>query len=299
VRSVFELASGFKLSHELTQLPETNSLTPKSYSIDVSMFTGSEPESFAQSVLAAFHGVSVAWTKKSDPPAVRFVVPAANLVSVIGALATHGDVEFVEMGHELRRDNDNSVWISQSYDTFSGPDEAAASDPKTSPNVTVQTVVPSDTTHPIIPNPNHRKIWAINAHGGVYPLPTGPVPPSNCVRHGTHTSGSIAGDCRINLPSLVVTPSCPQPPCYGHDTGDGMAPLGKLLLELGQPLNGGAVSDLLAQQWVAGARLSSFSWSMTSTDIDMPCSIPISPSSPRQVTPHGSAGSRATITTPP
>ncbi len=80
--------------------------------------------------------------------------------------------------------------------------------------------------------------------------------------HGTHVSGSVLGDNYANLSS---------PSVHGHDSGDGMAPNAKLIMQdvgdSGGGLSGlaGDLTNMFQQAYDAGARIHSDSWGNTSS----------------------------------
>jgi hypothetical protein len=76
--------------------------------------------------------------------------------------------------------------------------------------------------------------------------------------HGTHTSGTLAGDNFANLASAGN---------FGHDTGDGMAPMAKIYFQdVGNDATGcltglsNDYGDIFEQAFRAGARIHSDSW---------------------------------------
>ena len=80
--------------------------------------------------------------------------------------------------------------------------------------------------------------------------------------HGTHTSGTIAGDAAGTFSSVTYTPSTPT--SSGHDGADGMAPNAQLLFQdIGTAGGCLSITDLpgtLQQAYSGGARIHSASW---------------------------------------
>lgn len=264
-------------------------------SVDVLLFPGESPEVIA-TALGARDGVDIEYVKRSEPPRITARLRPEAVRGVLGALARDRTVQFVSRRRPLELHNDQAVWIGQSYDRTNGPGEALAADPKpytlaatlwnhglrgegqiiavadtglesdlcffSDPGnpVTIQNVIPPA---PLALDPMHRKILAYNA-----PLAGAPLF-DDSFRHGTHVTGSAAGD---DLSNLAGGGSA------GHDTGDGMAPKARVVF---QDISGSqnsacntsivvlSVQDLLEQEYLAGARISNNSWGSSAQGFDL------------------------------
>jgi hypothetical protein len=88
--------------------------------------------------------------------------------------------------------------------------------------------------------------------------------------HGTHTSGTIAGDAGGTVNGVTYTASTPT--SSGHELADGMAPNAQLLFQdIGNDTTGClSITDLsgtLKQAYTAGARIHSASWGSASAGV--------------------------------
>ena len=246
-----------------------------------------------QRVLEALAGASAAASASGKDGAWRVVatVPAARLSATLSALASLPEVEGIEPARTFRLFNQDAVWVHQS---FVGPS------PQQTPIFSRglfgcgQILAVSDSAQdydscyfrdtvagapPIVscaaapcpaaaPSPTRRKdILYYNWSGG----PTGeedtcPASTTGSSGHGTHTSGSAAGD------------NAPYADCAGFTTpgrggGDGQAPGAKLVIqEMGDGLEylnerGGTVWNLTDVAFQSGARVQSFSWGGACYDV--------------------------------
>ena len=213
---------------------------------------------------------------------VEAIVPAARLASLVSRLAGMPEVESVEPVRELRLTNQDAVWVHQSFvgpspqqtplfdrgifgcgqtvavsDSGQDYDLCFFRDPNGPPPISLCAAAPCS---PATTNPGRRKdIIYYNWSGG----PTGDDDfcPGlfGASGHGTHTSGSAAGD------------GTPFADCSGFTTpgrngGDGQAPGAKLVIEeMGDGLEylnnrGGTVWNLADVAYKSGARIHSNSW---------------------------------------
>ena len=213
---------------------------------------------------------------------VEASVPAARLASLVSRLAGMPEVESVEPIRELRLTNQDAVWVHQSFvgpspqqtpifdrgifgcgqtvavsDSGQDYDLCFFRDPNGPPPISLCAAAPCS---PATTNPGRRKdIIYYNWSGG----PTGDDDfcPGlfGASGHGTHTSGSAAGD------------GTPFADCSGFTTpgrngGDGQAPGAKLVIEeMGDGLEylnnrGGTVWNLADVAYKSGARIHSNSW---------------------------------------
>jgi hypothetical protein len=232
-------------------------------------------------VVAAPSGKDGAWRLTAS-------VPADRLARVLARLAALPEVEAIETGRRFRPLNQDAVWVHQS---FVGP----------SPQLTPvfdrgifgcgQVVGIADTGQDYdlcyfrdavngpppfascalapcpaaAPAPGRRKdILYYNWSG----TPTGdddtcPALITGASGHGTHTSGSIAGDSPGNASNYADCAGFTTP---GRDGGDGLAPGAKLVIqEMGdgfEYLNdrGGTLWNLADVAYRSGARIHSDSW---------------------------------------
>ncbi len=295
VRHVSPFGPGMNLRPGLRALLCGAPPAEASYRLDVSLFPVHEPDAVASALVRHFARVEIVHKKRGrtgDFARLTLDVPAAHLAAVVGALARL-PAAFVERAPRQRPYNDQSVWIVQSYDTVNGPLEAAATDPKPyTQSATIwsrgligtdQVVAVADTDiemdlcywddpgvavtpqqvtppGPIATDPSHRKVLAINA------TKPGNVGAHGTFRHGSHVAGSVAADDAANLSG---------PASAGHDTGDGMAPGAKIILEDVGPgrdadclgtIDVDSIEDLLVQERAAGAHISTNSWGGDSTE---------------------------------
>ncbi len=228
-------------------------------------------------VLATPSGKDAAWR-------VSARVPAGRLRQVLASLVSLPEVEAVEPARRLRLFNQDAVWVHQSFvgpspqqmpifdhglygcgqivgiadtgqdydlcyfqDTLNGPPPFAACSQAPCPAAT--------------PAPTRRKdILYYNWSG----TPTGDddTCPSILLAgsgHGTHTSGSIAGDA-------LGYADCAGFTTPGRNGGDGLAPGAKLVIqEMGDGLEylnnrGGTLWNLADVAYQSGARIHSDSW---------------------------------------
>jgi hypothetical protein len=255
--------------------------------LDVGVFAPEDPAALAAAAQERFEGIEVLFVRSAAPRRMVLRVPAGLVRTVVGALVRDPGISFVEVRERLEPNNDNIVWIGQSYDRTHGPAEALAPDPKTyalsgtlwargltgtgqivavadtglqhdmcffhDPQVPVvlQTVLPPA---PLVPQPSHRKLVAVNAA-----VPNA-FSADDSYRHGTHVAATVAGDSTANPANGSGA---------GHDHGDGVAPGARLVFEdLGSVRNSqcttglgiNSIGDLLAQEHGAGARIASNSF---------------------------------------
>ena len=248
-------------------------------------------------VVAALDGIPVASAPSGKDGAWRVVatVPSDRLAAVLSSVASLPEVEAVEAVRTFRPMNQDAVWVHQSFvgpspqqtpvfnqgifgcgeiaaiaDTAQDYDSCYFRDTVNGlPPVSTCSAAPCPAAAPA---PNRRKdILYYNWSGG----PAGEE--DNCAGtitgssgHGTHTSGSIAGD------------TSPYADCAGHTSpnrngGDGLAPGAKLVMqEMGDSFEylnelGGTLWNLTDVAFQNGARIHSNSWGGACYDIFGEC----------------------------
>ena len=250
--------------------------------IRVVLFSGES----ADRVLAALEGMSATSAPSGKDGAWRVTahLSAGRIASALSAAAALPEVEAIETAHRFRFLNQDAVWVHQSFvgpspqqtpvfdhgifgcgqivgiadsgqdydacffrDTVNGP-----------PPIVSCAAAPCP---PAAPAPGRRKDilyynWSGTPNGDD---DTCPATITGANGHGTHTSGSIAGD---NSPyANCTTFSTP-----GRNGGDGLAPGAKLVVqEMGDGLEylndrGGTLWNLTDVAFQNGARIHSDSW---------------------------------------
>jgi hypothetical protein len=231
--------------------------------------------------------VEVRYVRDGDAARMILGVPAGHLSPLVAALIRDPAVLYVDRRLPLELYNDDVVWIGQSYDRVNGPGEAEEPAPKpyalsatlwnrglTGAGQIVavadtgleygmcffddpgEAVAPQTVTPPgaLSVQPGHRKIVAVNGTSGNALLV------DDSFRHGTHVTGTVAGD---SLAHLAGGSSA------GHDHGDGMAPEARIVFEdvgavrsssCSTSIIVSSVGDLLDQEYGAGATIATNSW---------------------------------------
>ena len=228
-------------------------------------------------------------------------VPAARLRGLLARLAALPEVEAVEPKRAIRALNQDAVWVHQSFvgpspvstpifdrgifgcgqtvgiaDTGQDYDSCYFQRPGGAPRVASCAFAPC----PFVPsapgNQFHKDFFYYNWSG----TPTGDedfCPGLGTSGHGTHTSGSIAGDTGTDgVPATFA--DCAGFSSPGRTGGDGQAPGARLVVqEMGdgfEYLNdrGGSVWNLADVAFRTQARIHSNSWGGTCGDIFVGCS---------------------------
>lgn len=239
-----------------------------------------EPERRVLEILA---GSSPTASASGKDAAWRVIatVPAPRLAAVLSALAELPEVEAVEKAKTFRLMNQDAVWVHQSFvgpspqstplftrgifgcgqivgiaDSAQDHDSCYFRDTAGAPPVVTCALAPCPVAAPA---PTRRKdIIYYNWSG----TPTGEsdtCPGTASNGHGTHTSGSIAGDS----PPYV---DCAGFTTAGRNGGDGQAPGAKLVIqEMGDGLEylnekAGTLWNLADVAFANGARVHSNSW---------------------------------------
>ncbi len=284
VRWVGDYLPAYKIAPELLEKPSD----PKAeVQMDVELAPGADATDLGRRIRERSGGAAsvVAVHRQPHRYRMRVRVSAFAAAAAARAIADQPEVISVVPRPEPRLLNDNSVWVVQSYDTSNGPSEASAAEPRQYPlSATVwahgllgegQIVAVADS------GMNEMCFFEyldgdFPAAQSLTPPDTGTVDPSKKViayyvepgaaagdhssmsYHGTHVSGSVAGDNFANLASEASgTPN--------HDIGDGMAPGARIVMQdVGSSggLSGlsGDLTDMFEQAYGAGARIHTNSW---------------------------------------
>ncbi len=244
---------------------------------------GGEPERRVVEIVAGL-GAVAAPSGRDGAWRVTAAIPAARLAAMLSALASLPEVEAIEIARPVRSFNQDAVWVHQSF-VGPSPQETPIFDHglfgcgqivaiadiaqdydscyfrdavNGPPPVASCGLAPCPVAAPA---PSRRKdILYYNWSGG----PAGeedtcPATITGTSGHGTHTSGTLAGD------------AAPYADCAGFATpnrngGDGLAPGAKLVVEeMGdgfEYLNdlGGTLWNLTDVAYQSGARIHSNSW---------------------------------------
>ncbi len=249
-----------------------------------------EPASRAQSVLAGLKAVASP-SGRDGAWRIRAIVPADRLAAVLSRLAALPEVEAVEPVRTFRPLNQDAVWVHQSFvgpspqetpvfdrGIFGCGEVVALADTgqdydlcyfrdtvQGAPPISSCSFAPCPAANPA---PSRRKdILYYNWSG----TPTGdddtcPALITGASGHGTHTSGSIAGD---NVPYA----DCAGFTSPNRNGGDGQAPGAKLVVqEMGDGLEylndlGGTMWNLADVAYRNGARIHSNSWGGSCADL--------------------------------
>ncbi len=284
VRWVGEYRSEYKISRDLSNWSGDPKETVR---IDVELVPWADATVVGREVRRATGGrAAVAGVfRKPHRYRMRFVAHGVDVTQVARTLADRGDVIAVVRYLEPQLLNDNSVWVIQNYDVTNGPNEAGESVPRQYPqSATIwhhglmgegQVVAVADS--------GMSQMCFFEYSDGDFPTPQELTPPatgtidtskkviayyvepgaaaydhSSQSYHGTHVSGSVAGD---NYANLAVEAD----DTANHDTGDGMAPAAKIVMQdVGSSggLSGlsGDLTDMFDQAYEAGARVHTDSW---------------------------------------
>jgi len=261
--------------------PSRNNEIAKEFNI--LLFRNEDLDSFVKGLELAFPDVRIFLKQKGNRYSnVEVAISVRQVPEFIYAVANTEGVYWIEHRKKLRLLNDTSIQVIQNgpgggtpiWNNYalmgqgqvvavadSGLDDdmcffrhSSGSGAVTTQNVSMPNPVPIDNTQ--------RKVIAYNTapnSGQAYDHDA-------CSEHGTHVSGSVAGDNFATLPD--DTP--PPPYSGGHDSGDGMAPLAKIFFEdIGYvysyfycALNFPSLYDLLAQERSSATniRISTNSW---------------------------------------
>lgn len=257
--------------------------------LNIVLFRGEQPRALLSTVAAVSGDAEPSVLDQGAWPLLRIAVPRTRLASTLAALAALDEVQWIERFEYPQLKNANAVWPIQA-------NAAAGANPIGNAPIWAQdiigtgqivaiadsgldrnegwfnrynngsgvnnTITDAVTTTPPTPGAvfPDRKIYGYF----VMPGATGYDNNSTCSGgsptsfHGTHTSGTIAGDSG--------TASTPTEP--GYDTGDGMAPNAQLLFQdLGNDTSGCLAGvggkPMFEQAKAVGAYISSNSYGST------------------------------------
>jgi len=280
LRAIFPLPKWAKIDFEILK----NEKIDKIEGISVK---NKDISSIANYLLKKFNGIEFI-TKEYHHKKGRFVLKfdRKNLRNILDVISGFQDIISIIPWYEKIPLNDDSIWVGQSYDTtnkrnynlsatiwnhqITGTNQIIAVcdtgldsdmcyfryDSTPQSKTTYQTPIPPSTGTLDMT----KKVIAY------YLLPNAVAYDTNYYGfHGTHVSGTVLGDNFLNLST----------PTYGgHDTGDGMAPNSKLILQdagnsFGQLVSlVGDLSDIFQQAYNAGARIHNDSWGSPSNTYD-------------------------------
>jgi hypothetical protein len=278
LRAVVPVDARLKVDEQLASTVGANATAP----LRVVLAPG-EPAARVARILAPYAAVS---TPSGKDGAWRVVagVPAATLAEVLSALASLPEVEGVEAVRPVRPLNQDAVWVHQSFvgpspqqtpvfdrgifgcgqivavaDTAQDYDLCYFRDATNGPApVSICTGAPCPVASPALTR--RKDILYYNWSAG----PTGeedtcPASITGSSGHGTHVTGSVAGD-------TAPYADCTAFASPGRNGGDGQAPGAKLVVqELGDGLEylndlGGTMWNLADVAFQSGARIHSNSW---------------------------------------
>lgn len=286
VRWVGDYQPGYKLAPELAVgMPERFRFAEDQlWRISAEIFPDEDPVSVVEAVTARFVSDPRYNFETGGDRTVVFSVSTANLADLLSCLVNRNEVQWVEPRPLDKPLNDNSIWMCQSGDTVG----------KTTP-IFAKGILGQGQTVAVADSGLDKDHCAfINAAGGPVIASQAAVPPAvlttdgtqrkliaynvlqgatdgdsaNHEWHGTHVSGSVGGDDYHH----EAAPGNP-----GHDSGDGMAPLAKLILEDGGNSTDQYLHfpwpfyDMWSQEQASGANIASNSWGSDSNDYNIAC----------------------------
>jgi len=277
VRWIGDYQSGFRVAPALAAELRTRfaGAADDTHRFSVDFFPGGDLAGGIESLVNRFVSDRRFNFAQSGRNTVVFEMSRDILPAFVEHVLSLNDVRWVERRELDRPLNDNSYWMGQSGDTagkttpifdhgilgqgqvIAVADSGLDKDMCFFINTAGGAVLASQTVEPpnvLTVNNTQRKLIAYNilpgsedgdhaAHG----------------YHGTHTSGSATGDD-------YHTPAAPA--AAGHDTGDGMAPLAKLVIQDGGRSDSPYLYfpwpfyDMWAQDRASGVHIASNSWSV-------------------------------------
>lgn len=268
---------------------------PKFAKVDPALISGPGPDPTVELVCTpGASGTPVAGRLAKDFPSVRFItseyhhkggrvvcaVSDKDLTAFLDEASGLEDVLSILPWQEKVLLNDNSIWVGQGYDTSGHTTPIWAHGITGTGQITCVNDSGCDTD---------MCFFRYDATAGSKTTSQSPTPPSTGTIeptkkiiayyvepgaidydysgssfHGTHTCGSVLGD---NFATLST------PSSGGHDSGDGMAPNAKLVMQDVGGASGlsglqGDLNDMFLQAYSAGARIHSDSWGTESSNYD-------------------------------
>lgn len=247
--------------------------------LSVRLFPGEDPWEALGRLRSAFPDLAGAQVLGSseDGALLRFLPPSAVLPAVVAAAAGDAAVWSVDPWLPPHVRNDDSIWVVQSFDTanrtayalsatlwnqgLTGTGQiAAVADSGLDSDECFFIYGPEGVTEAQSPLPPAAGPLDLTRKVVGYDVLPGATPYDGLAffNHGTHTTGSVAGD-------NYATPSTPT--SGGHDFGDGMAPNAKIFFQDAGNEGSGTLAGLATdnqiiyqQAFNAGARIHSDSW---------------------------------------
>ena len=273
VRWTGEYHPAFRLEPELSELLSAPGKSrPDVFHLAVQCFHSNELDSVIQMLMNAYTGHPAFRLISENGRSLEFQIPSELAADAVYELVNTNGVRYVERRPDDVWLNDNSIWACQSGDFISkatpvfdqgilgrGQVVAVADSglnkghcaftDLTGQEIPSQALIPPEL---ITVDFNRRKVIGYNVMEYL-----GAVDGDTTDGHGTHVSGSVAGDDFHTL-SEGSDP--------GHDLGDGMAPQAKLMMIDGGKPGSRSVffpypyDSLWQQEYGSGANISNNSW---------------------------------------
>lgn len=285
VRWIGDYQPAYKLSPELASDLAHKSVDTSRSTLDLAVaFMPDSNMDLALNQIVARYGTLDSFSYlQTDEQHVIFTVPADSVINFTTAMANRGDTRWIGLRPDDKLLNDNSIWVCQSGDTSSqatpvfthgilgagqivavadsglDKDHCAFIDAAGAPVLPSQEIIPPATLSVDL---TRRKLIAYNV---LSYLGAADGDQESSHYHGTHVSGSVLGDNYAHLASGTDA---------GHDPGDGMAPLAKLIFIDGSA--GGTslyfpypYTPLWEQERSSGARIANNSWGSDTNQYDL------------------------------
>lgn len=294
IRWIGNLQPAYKISPELVRHMPTSfqDADRDEFLLSVEFFPNENLNPLIEEIQSRYSTAANFVFHQSGPCSYICNIPTRDMKDFLTYLANSNETKWVETRELGKPRNDNSIWVVQSGDSAgkttpifakgimgdgqvigvmdSGCDRDMCFylNAQGSPILASQKIDPPGA---LAVDATQRKIIAYNVlQSWLYPT----IPHAHdgdesiYTYHGTHTTGSAAGDNFLNL----ADPGA-NPPNAGHNPGDGMAPRSKVVFidgghnsfqayQRGIALLFGLfeLSDLLQQEYDAGVNISSNSW---------------------------------------
>gem|GEM_PF-920054 len=285
VRWVGEMQPAYKLSLSLAVNLPNLAGDGDEHLLAVEFFSVDDMNRSLDGIAAEFAGdAHFTYIQGGSPTTVVLTVSAARAAECVRTLANLNEVKFIDTRPRDEALNNDSIWVCQSGDTVNkttpvfdhnllgqgqviavadsglDKDHCAFIHEMGGAVIDSQTVMPPN---PMSVNQTQRKLIAYNIMEFL-----GATDGDDAMSdwHGTHVSGSATGDD-------YHTPAASGDP--GHDSGDGMAPLAKLIIQDGSHAGTRYMLfpypfyDLWAQMQASGAHIGNASWGTDDNDYDL------------------------------